>query len=118
VTTGKPREINWTWQSKDNDLRNGYMAMDGRTSITELIEYLREVAPGVDLADFQINWATVVWSRPATAEELAQRRQAEERWEARHEEWERKTYARLVEKYGDPTAARAPHHTRDAEETL
>jgi len=97
---GELREVRWTWQSKDNDLRNGYLAVDGRVSIAELIAHMETLAPGVDLADMDINWATVVWSRKATAEELAQRRQAEERWEARHEEWERKTLAKLIKKYG------------------
>jgi hypothetical protein len=101
VTTGKPREIRWTWQSSDNDLRNGYVAVDGRISIAELIAYMADVAPGVDLADIEVNWATVVWARPATAEEIAQRKQAQDRWEARHEEWERKTLATLTAKYGN-----------------
>jgi hypothetical protein len=96
---GEPREIRWSWESKDNDTRVGYMAMEGRMSIAELIEHMRDVAPGVDPADVRVNWATVVWSRPATGEELAQRRRAQERHDARHEEWERKTLARLTEKY-------------------
>jgi len=99
---GEPREVRWTWQSNDSDLRTGYMAVDGRMSITELTEYMREAAPGVDPADIQVNWATVVWHRPATAEELAQRRQAHERWKKRHEEWERETLAKLTAKYGAP----------------
>lgn len=97
---GEPREIRWSWQSKDNNLLNGYMAVDGRVSIAELIEHMRKAAPGVALADIQINWATVVWSRAATAEELEQRQQARERSDARHEAWERETWARLAEKYG------------------
>lgn len=100
---GEPREIRWTWESNDNDLRVGYMAVDGRMTIDELIEHMRVVAPGVDPADIRVNWATVTWTRPATVEELAQRKQAHDRWEARHEEWERKTLARLTEKYGVPT---------------
>jgi hypothetical protein len=104
VTTGKPREVRWTWQSNDNDLRNGYMAVDGRVSIAELIEHMRQVAPGVALGDIEVNWATVVWARRATAEELAQRKQAQDHWEARHEEWERKTLATLTAKYGNPPA--------------
>lgn len=102
MTTGKPREIRWTWASKDNDLRNGYMAVDGRLSIADLITHMAEVAPGVDLADIHVNWATVVWSRPATTDEVAERKRAQERWEARHEAWERETLARLTAKYGGP----------------
>jgi hypothetical protein len=112
---GEPREIRWSWASKENDLRTGYMAVDGRMSIAELIEHMREVAPGVALGDIQINWATCVWSRDATPEEVAQRREAERRWEARHEAWERETYARLLKKFGPPPAA--DHQVRLAEET-
>lgn len=97
---GEPREIRWTWASRDNDLRTGYMAVDGRITIHELIEHMQRVAPYVSLSEIEINWATVVWHRPATAEEIAVRRQAEAHWEARHEKWERETYARLAEKYG------------------
>ena len=99
---GKPREVRWTWASRDSNLRTGYMAVDGRVSIADLIAHMAEVAPGVDLADIAVNWATVVWHRQATAEEIADRRQAEERWEARHESCERKTLARLTAKYGAP----------------
>ncbi len=97
---GKPREIRWTWQSSDNDLRVGYLAVDGRMSITELIEHMATVASGVDPADIYVNWSTVTWTRPANAEELAQRQAAIDSHNRRHEEWERKTLARLLEKYG------------------
>jgi hypothetical protein len=100
---GEFREVRWTWQSKDNDLRTGYLPMEGRISIADLITRMRETAPEVALEDIQVNWATVTWSRPANAEEMEQRRVANERWERRHEEWERKTLARLTEKYGAPT---------------
>jgi hypothetical protein len=97
---GKPRDIRWSWASNDNDLRTGYMAVDGRMSIAELIEHMQQVAPGVDLADIRCNWATVTWSRPATAGEIAERKQAQAAWEARHEKWERDMLAELTLKYG------------------
>jgi len=112
---GEPREIRWSWASKDNDLRTGYMAVDGRMSLRELIDHMREVAPYASLSDIQVNWSTCVWSRDATAEELAQRREAERRWEDRHEAWERETYVRLVKKFGLPPAA--DRQARLAEET-
>lgn len=104
---GEFREVRWTWQSNDNDLRNGYLAVDGRVSIAELIYHMEQVAPGLTIEDMEINWATVVWSRPATGEELEQRRLAQAQWEARHERWERETLARLTEKYGRAAAERA-----------
>lgn len=97
---GEPREVRWTWESKDTDVRVGYMAVDGRMSIADLIAHMREIAPHAALEEIQVNWATVVWTRLATGDELAQRRQAHERWEKRHQEWERQTLARLIKKYG------------------
>ena len=99
---GSPREIRWTWQSSSNDLRSGYMAVDGRMSIADLIAHMATVAPGVAPADIHINWSTVTWTRPANADELAQRRAAIADHDARHEAWERETFARLLAKYGDP----------------
>lgn len=96
---GKPRDITWTWASKDNDLRTGYMAVDGRMTIPELIEHLAVVAPGIDLGDIHLNWATVSWQRPATGTELAKRAVANDRWQQRHDQWERDTYERLSKKF-------------------
>jgi hypothetical protein len=109
--TGQPREIRWSWQSNDTDLRVGYMAVDGRMSITDLVEYMATVAPGVHPADIHINWSTVTWTRPATEEELAQRQAALASHNARQEAWERKTLARLLAKYGDPAAPKPPPDT-------
>lgn len=98
---GELREIRWTWQSKDNDARVAYMAVDGRISVADLVERMAELAPGVDMADVQINWATVVWTRSATADELAVREEANKRAAQRHEKWERETFERLRKKYAD-----------------
>lgn len=100
MSEGKPREVRWTWQSNDNDLRNGYMSVDGRVSLAALIEYMAELAPGVPLDQVHANWATVTWSRPATDQELADRRAAHQRWQERHNEWEQQMLARLLKKYG------------------
>lgn len=99
---GEPREIRWRWLPKDNDARVGYLAVDGRMSIAELIAHMRTVAPGVDPADVEVNWATVTWTREATAGELAERKAWADRQQERHEAWERETFARLLEKYGKP----------------
>lgn len=102
MAVGEFRDVRWSWQSNDNDLRTGYLAMEGRISVEDLIAQMRQIAPGVALTDLHLNWATVTWSRPADAEELAQRRQHQEQWEKRHEQWERKTLAQLIAKYGAP----------------
>lgn len=100
---GKPREIRWSWKSKNNYLRTGYMAVDGRISLADLNTLMAEVAPGVNPADIKVNWATAVWDRDATDDEIAKRTLAEAAWEARHEKWERETLAKLTAKYGSPT---------------
>lgn len=97
---GELREIRWTWQSKDSNMRNGYLAMDGRMTVAELIEKMAEIAPGVGLDEMQINWATVVWSRPATPEEEAERAEQRRKHDQRHEAWEIETLEKLLTKYG------------------
>ncbi len=99
-------EPRWSWASKDNDDRNAYMAMDGRVPLTDLIAHLEQVAPGVPLGEIGINFGTVTWSRPATAAELADRAQLDAAQRARQEEWERKTLARLSEKYSEEMSSR------------
>jgi hypothetical protein len=97
---GDFRDIRWTWDSADTDVRNGCLAMDGRVSVADLIAFMADVAPGVDLEDVQVNCATVRWSRRATQDELEDRRRVMAAHAARHEQWERETLVRLIEKYG------------------
>ncbi len=98
-------EPRWSWASNDNDDRNAYMAMDGRVPLTDLIAHLEQVAPGVPLGEIRINFGTVTWSRPATEAELTHRAQLDAAQRARQEEWERKTLARLLEKYSEGMGA-------------
>lgn len=95
------RDTHWSWESKDGNDRVGYQGLDGRVSIAELIEHMREVAPHASLDEIMLNYATVKWTQPATAEELAERDGWKRRQRERTEEWERTTYARLKEKYAD-----------------
>jgi hypothetical protein len=97
---GVSPDVRWRWEADDSDVRIGYLAMDGRVSLDQLIETMRELAPDVAPRDIQVNWATVVWSRPATPEELAERQQWRDRQAERTERWERDTLARLARKYG------------------
>jgi hypothetical protein len=112
---GVPRDITWTWQSNVSDLRTGYMAVDGRMSITGLIAYMAEAAPDVDPADILVNWATVVWTRPATPDEINRRRQVQAAHDARHEAWELATYERLRAKYDPAEESKADHRPGDDE---
>lgn len=108
----KLREIRWTWASKDSNVRNGYLAMDGRMTLAELIERMTEVAPGVPLEEININWATVVWSRPATPEEEAERAEQRRRHDQRREAWELETLDRLLAKYRPELHAEEQPHGR------
>jgi hypothetical protein len=107
---GEFRDIRWTWKSRDNDTRVGYLAVDGRVSLGELVDHLMQVAPHVSVFGLQLNWATVVWERDATPEEIAERRAVQARHDARHEQWERETYARLRAKFEPPTPAGQSRH--------
>lgn len=99
VTEGRFRGPRWTWESRGSSTRNGYLAMEGRISLAELTAHMAEVAPHAGPNDLMLNWATVVWQREATAEELEERAEAHRRWQERHEAWERETYARLKAKF-------------------
>jgi hypothetical protein len=118
------REPNRSWVSHDDDspMRN-YMGMSGRISVASLLAHMATIAPRVRPEEMMLNWATVVWEDESTDEEQAKRRewvqrqakrrewvqrQAERReWVQRQaertEEWERKTYARLSEKFATPS---------------
>jgi hypothetical protein len=106
--SGEPRPIRWSWASRDSDIRTGYLAVDGRITIKELLTLMDELAPGVEIADIAVNWATVVWSRPATDEELAERARHDARAAARHAAWEREALARLYARYGPPDPSWLP----------
>lgn len=90
----------WTWQSKSNDLCTVHMRMEGRASVADLLAHMAEVAPGVPPEDLMLDFATVTWSRPATAEELAERAAWAAKAQERHAAWERRMVAELSEKYG------------------
>lgn len=93
------REVRWTWESKDGDTRVGHVSIDGLISIADLISHIQEVTPGASLDEIQVNFATVKWVRQATADELAERDEWNERQRVRQERWERETLQRLTEKY-------------------
>jgi hypothetical protein len=98
-------DVRWSWESRDNNTRVGYVGVKGRISIAELIARMQEIAPGVGLDDIDVNFATVKWTRPANAEELAERQAWDDRQRERQEKWERETLARLTAKYGSGEVA-------------
>lgn len=99
---GEFRNPRWGWESKDTAVRSGYMAVDGRVSLAELVAHMHQIAPYASLDDIQVNFATVKWTRPGTADEVAEREEQHRRWQERLEKWERETLARLTQKYGAP----------------
>lgn len=93
------REPRWSWQSQGSDLRVGYMAVDGRVSLADLIDHMHTLAPDSPLNAIEVNFATVKWTRPATADELVERSAWQARQRERQEKWERETLDRLTKKY-------------------
>ena len=89
------------WKSQDSDLRTGYAHMRGRMSAATFVEMLAAIAPGVPLDKIGITFGTAKWTRPATAEELAEREEWRAKADLKAQEWERQTYERLKAKY-DP----------------
>jgi hypothetical protein len=101
MTDGELSEPRYAWQSNDSDVRVGYLSVKGRITVSELIHELAKLAPDATLHDINTNFATVSWTRPATAEEIEQRKAQRAASDARREKWERENYERLREKYGD-----------------
>lgn len=105
MSEGKFSEIQWTWHSSADRLRCGRVYSNRisggeEVTLTELIEHLTKVAPGVKVDEVTVAFNCVKWLRPATPEEVAEREAGDKVRAARHEEWERRTLARLLEKYG------------------
>lgn len=93
-------EIQRCWISASNDEQvKCYEGMRGRVALTTLIEHLAEVAPGIPLDQFGINYATVTWVNQATEDERAKRAEQKARSAERHAKWEQETYERLKAKF-------------------
>lgn len=99
---GEVRDVQWSWESRDGDTRVGHASVNGRVSVTDLVSYVQGITPGVGPDEIMVNFATVRWTRPATADELAERQQRNEDQRVRQEKWERETLQRLLGKYGNP----------------
>jgi hypothetical protein len=109
MQNGQVRGIRWTWATKGSDLRNGYMTMDGRISLAELIQLMGDVAPGSGFGDIHLNWATVTWQRVATPEELEERAEFDRSQAARREAWEHDMYKKLRAKFEGGSHDRKRH---------
>lgn len=88
------------WRDPDSDVREGRLGFHGDATLAEIAEALRTANPGFDPMTAVIRSATVLFERPATSEELADR----ERWnrarEERRERGEREALRNLYAKYG------------------
>ena len=90
----------WSWQSRDNDIRVAHHPMSGYTSIPSLLSYVSKLtSDDVSFDDILVQVTMIEWTRPATPEELEERRKCDERHRSRMEGWERETLARLKAKY-------------------
>lgn len=87
---------------------HNYINMNGRITVAALLSYLEEHAPRIPLDDIGIDWFSLVWVDDATAEERADYDRRAARSTQNRIDWERKTLAKLLEKYPDahqPTTA-------------
>lgn len=87
------------WRDRSSDMRTAYAYMRGRMTAAEFVEGLRQLAPDVSLEQIGITFGTAKWSRPATAEELADRAVHNARNQEKTEEWERAIYVQLKAKF-------------------
>lgn len=89
-----------SWISHDNDSDvSVYITMEHRITVQEFLDYMAQQHPEVDLAQAQLNFATVRWVDRPTERELATREEWRTRQAERHEAWERKIYAELKAKF-------------------
>lgn len=88
----------WATREKDSPI-HCYLGMKHRVTLQELIDHFNEHYPDVDVATLELNWSTVVWERPPTEEELADRAERQRRHDERHAAWERRMYAELKAKF-------------------
>lgn len=88
----------WSWQSKDSDIITCRLWFNGRVTLDELVEKLREVAP--DATDISFGGGMVMWTREPTEQELADRRAWQQQAADAHMAWKRKMHAELNEEFG------------------
>lgn len=88
----------WATKADDSPVRC-YLGMKGRITLAELLAHFAEKYPHVDPMTLELNYSTVVWEEPPTADDLAQREE-HRAWHAeRQARWERDTYERLKAKF-------------------
>lgn len=97
-------DVSWSWKSRDSDVQKATMRIMKNPTLDELIEHLREVAPDMTPGNIRVSGG-VVWEREAEAETKAERARWRAQGDARTQEWELKTLARLIQKYGAPDVA-------------
>ena len=95
-----------SWKKDGDDSpMSCYLGMEyGRITLAELISHFEENYPHVDPMALRINFPTVVWEEPPTAEDVEKRRAVRAWHEERTASWERDTYERLKAKFGDSEA--------------
>lgn len=96
-TQGRFGEPMVSWVRRDSDRRSVLVHIDGRVSLAELLSFVEDA--GISPADILIN-GSLRWERDATPEECAERAVWEEKAAARHQQWERRFFAQMLEQYG------------------
>lgn len=92
--------IRRSWVSDTSDMRTCYLGMTGRVSVRKLLDHIKSAAhASVDINNVMLNFATATWKEPSTGAEREERQQQLQARKERTEEWERKTYERLKEKF-------------------
>lgn len=93
-----------SWKTDDDHSEmTCYLDMEGRVTLSDLLDHFAENYPHVNTMDLQFNFATVVWDEPATPDDLSRRQEYRAKRAARTEHWERETLSRLKAKYENLT---------------
>lgn len=74
--------------------------MNGRVTVADLLEHLREAAPDAPVDDVHIN-GSINWRQPPSEEQTAKLVEHQCKSDERHEKWERDMWEKLKAKYGE-----------------
>ena len=100
MSGAKFMKVNRAWaKNADDSTMRCYMGIEGRVTLAELAAHFWQNYPLVDVSELQLNFATVVWEEPPTADDIRKRQDWRAEKARRLEQWERETYERLRKKY-------------------
>lgn len=88
-----------SWITSASDSQRSNRLTVHRMTLRDLREHFADRYPDVDVDGLELVNALLYWEDEPTSDELEQRALIRRAHDARHEQWERETYARLHAKF-------------------